>query len=76
MNEIQNSMNPAYLFSAIVWGAVGLGFFIYGKKQKSAIPLIGGIVLMGITYLVKDSLNMALVSLAIIAGMYGLKKIM
>ena len=35
--------------SQIVWamlfGAIGLGFFTYGKRQKSAVPFLAGIAL-------------------------------
>jgi hypothetical protein len=69
-------MNASYLFSAIVWGAIGLGFLIYGKKQKTVVPLAGGIVLMAVTYLVKNALYMSLAGMAAIAGIYVLKKVL
>jgi len=44
--------------SLLVWGmlfgAIGLGFFIYGKKQKAAVPLITGIVLFIFPYFVSN----------------------
>ena len=42
--------------SALVWsmffGAIGVGFFIYGKKQKRLVPFISGIALMVVPYFV------------------------
>ena len=67
-------MNVSYLFAAFFWGAIGFGFFIYGKKQKSMIPLVGGILLMGVTYLVRTALNLSLISIAIIGGIYVMSK--
>jgi hypothetical protein len=63
-------MDPAYLFTALVWGSIGLGFFMYGKKKKRAVPLAGGILLMGISYLIKTPLSLSCISLILIAGIY------
>ena len=35
------------LFWGIVFGAFGVGYFIYGRKQKRFVPLFCGIGLMG-----------------------------
>jgi hypothetical protein len=59
------------LFASIIWGGLGFGFFIYGKKQQSPPALIGGIALMAITYLISDSaLWMSLAAIGILAGIY------
>jgi hypothetical protein len=67
-------MDPAYLFAALVWGSIGLGFFIYGKKKKSMVHMAGGVLLMGISYLVKTPLSLSCVSLVLIAGIYLVSK--
>lgn len=42
--------------STIIWGvifgSIGFGFFVYGKKQKAFIPLFCGVGLMVIPYLI------------------------
>ena len=30
----------------VIFGSIGLGFFVYDKKQKAVIPLLSGIGLM------------------------------
>ncbi len=44
--------------SLLIWGmlfgALGLGFFTYGKKQKAAVPLITGIALFIIPYFISN----------------------
>lgn len=67
-------MDPLYLFAALVWGSIGLGFFIYGKKQKRPVPLVGGIVLMAVCYIVKTPLSLSLAGIALVAGIYLLGK--
>ena len=68
-------MDAGYLFAALVWGSVGLGFTIYGKKQQAIIPLIGGILLIGLTYIIRTGMMLSLVSIVIIAAIIGLKNL-
>ncbi len=56
------------LFASLIWGSIGLGFAIYGKKQRATAPLVGGIGLMGISYLIGSALVMSLVGVALVAG--------
>jgi hypothetical protein len=60
--------NSSTLFASLIWGSVGLGFAIYGKKQRSMAPLVGGILLMGISYLISSALLMSLVGVALVTG--------
>jgi hypothetical protein len=58
------------LFASLLWSSIGVGFFIFGKKQGSAGPLIGGIVLVALAYLITSVLWMSLAAIAVIAGIY------
>ena len=42
--------DTATLVWGMLFGAIGLGFFIYGKKQKAVVPLITGIALFVFPY--------------------------
>lgn len=64
--------NASFLFASLVWGSVGMGYFIYGKKQSSWPPMIGGVVMMAGSYFVASALLMSLLSLAIIVAVYFL----
>jgi hypothetical protein len=64
--------NASFLFASLVWGSVGLVYFIYGKKQSSWPPMIGGVVMMAGSYFVASALLMSLLSLAIIVAVYFL----
>ena len=66
--------NMSYLFAALVWGSIGLGFAIYGKRQRAMVPLLGGILLMGISYLISSALYMSLVGVMLVAGIFWLGK--
>jgi hypothetical protein len=59
------------LIASVFWGAVAVGFIVYGKKQTSAPALIGGIALLAISYLLASSaLWMSLAGIAILAAVY------
>ena len=39
----------------VLFGAIGLGYFVYGKRQKKFVPLICGAGLMGYPYFVNNA---------------------
>jgi hypothetical protein len=59
-------MSAASIFWGFLFGAVGLGFFIYGKKQRAVVPLVCGVALMVCPYFVSDA-TLLVVRLALIA---------
>jgi len=63
-----------FLVASLIWGSVGVGFFIYGKKQQSLVPLFGGLLLIGVSYFIESALYMSLAAIAILAGIWWLKK--
>jgi len=67
-------MNTSFLFASLVWGSVGLGYFIYGKKQSSWVPMVGGVLMMAASYFVSSAFLMALVCLGLMAGVYLMLK--
>ncbi len=46
--------STSVLLWGMVFGSIGLGFFIYGKKQKVIVPLMVGIALMIFPYFIAD----------------------
>ena len=63
-------LDASYLLVSLVWSAVGGGFWIYGKKQRSAPALFGGMGLIAISWLITSALWMSLAAVGIIAGIY------
>lgn len=66
--------SASFLFASLVWGSVGLGYFIYGKKQTSWAAMIGGVLMMAASYFVGSALLMSLACVALMAGVYFLAK--
>ena len=66
--------DPNFLFASLIWGSIGLGYFIYGKKQSSWVPAVGGLLMMVTSYFAGTALVMSLISIGIIAAVYVLLK--
>jgi len=62
------------LMWGMIFGSIGLGFFIYGKKQKSIIPLISGIVLMVVPYLISNIYALILLGIVLVALPYFIRR--
>lgn len=46
--------STAVLIWGLLFGAIGFGFFLYGKKQKTVVPLITGIMLCVVPYFIAN----------------------
>ena len=66
--------NTSFLFSSLLWGSVGTGYFVYGKKQQSISALAGGILMIAASYFATSALVMWLVCGGIVAGVWFLIK--
>ena len=66
--------SPSFLFVSLIWGSVGLGYFVYGKKQQSLTAALGGILMMALSYFVASAVAMSLISILLIIAVYVLMK--
>ncbi len=51
----QARMDMATLLWGVVFGSIGGGFFIYGKRQGSLVPLVCGVALMVFPYFLSNA---------------------
>jgi len=58
--------DTSQLMWSVLFGGIGLGFFLYGKKQKVAIPLVVGIALMAFPYVVTNTYALVGIGLTLI----------
>ncbi len=56
-----------------VFGILGLGYFIYGKRQKSIVPLITGIALFVFPYFVANLYILLVIGAIFLALPYFLR---
>lgn len=67
-------LNTNYLLASLVWGSVGAGYFIYGKKQQEVVPLSAGLVMVAISYFVGSALLMSLISIGLMVAVYWIMR--
>jgi len=64
----------SFLFASLLWGSIGVGYFVYGKKQQSFSAMSGGILMVMASYFISSALLMSLASLGIVVAVYALIK--
>lgn len=59
--------NIAMLYWGMLFGAIGLAFFVYGKKQRAIVPLLSGIILSVFPYFVPNVYALVIIGIILIA---------
>jgi hypothetical protein len=60
-------MSTSSIVFGMLFGTIGLGFFIYGKKQEEYVSLACGIALMAFPYFVTDAILLCAIGVALMA---------
>jgi predicted membrane protein len=63
-------VNESWLLWGLLFGSVGLGFFLYGKKQRAVVPLVCGLALMVFPYFVSNTVLLVAIGAVLIAVPY------
>ncbi len=58
------------LLWGVVFGSIGFGFFVYGKKQHAVVPLVCGVGLMTMPYVVSNLILLVAIGVALIVVPY------
>ncbi len=58
------------LFASLVISSVGMGLFLYGKKQLRTPQLIVGLALLAYPYFVTDAMVMCGIGAALLGGLF------
>ena len=66
-------LNSITLIWGVIFGSIGLGFFVYGKKQKTIVPLLSGIGLMVLPYFISKVYILILFGIVLMALPYLIK---
>ena len=62
--------SPAVLFGSLLFGAIGLAAFIYGKRMVLWKPVVIGIVLMAYPYFIARTWLLYSVGCVLCLGLY------
>jgi 1,4-dihydroxy-2-naphthoate octaprenyltransferase len=66
-------MGMGTILSGLLFGCVGMGYIMYGRKQSNGIALVSGILLCGFPYLVTNILLMFLIGAILMAAPFFIK---
>jgi len=56
------------LIVGVIAGAIGMGYFIYGKRQTRIVPMVAGALLCVYPYFVDNLLWLSLIGLALVVA--------
>jgi hypothetical protein len=62
--------STAALFGSLLFGAIGLGAFMYGKKMVQYRPMFIGLLLMAYPYFVPETWLMYVIGGTLCSGLY------
>jgi hypothetical protein len=63
-------MNTSSLIFGLLFGSIGIGFFVYGKRQRAVVPLVCGVALMIFPYFVSSAILLVAIGVALVALPY------
>jgi hypothetical protein len=67
-------MDDNLLIVSMLFGTIGLGMLMYGKKAGRLVPLIAGLALMTIPYFIPNLLILSIVCAALTAAPWVLRQ--
>lgn len=62
---------PAQLLGSLIASSIGMGLFLYGKREARPPQLVVGVAMMLYPALVPGALAMLGIGLALLAGLWG-----
>lgn len=68
--DCEIALTTSSLLWGVLFGSIGVGFFVYGKKQRAVVPLVCGLALMVFPYFISNSFLLVAVGIALMAIPY------
>ncbi len=65
--------SPASLLWGLLFGSIGMGYFIYGKRQGRIAALLSGLALMIFTYFFTNAFLIVLIGSVLMALPYFIR---
>jgi len=72
---MSNLFDANLLFASLIWSSIGIGYFVYGKRQQSLPPWIGGMLIIATSYFAVSVLLMSLICIGIMIAVHWLIRI-
>jgi hypothetical protein len=67
-------MNEAMLLWSVLFGAIGVGYFVYGRRQGKSVPLWCGVVLILYPYFMPNAVVVVIVGAIFVAVPYFVRR--
>lgn len=67
-------MKEAELLWGVLFSSIGLGYFIYGRRQSKTIPLLCGVVLMVYPYFMPNTVVLVVIGAIFTAVPYFIRR--
>ncbi|WP_434926248.1 hypothetical protein [Shewanella sp. HL-SH2] len=59
--------STAMIMWSVLFGAIGMGYFVYGKRQQAIVPLCIGMALMVYPFFVASVTSLVIVGMMLVA---------
>lgn len=66
-------MDTAMIMFSVLFGAIGMGYFVYGKRQQAIVPLCIGMALIVFPYFVASVMSLLIIGVILIAIPYFIR---
>jgi len=63
-------LSESSLFPGLLFGSIGTGFLLYGRKQRAVVPLLCGLALIIYPFFVSSSTLLVVIGVVLIAIPY------
>jgi hypothetical protein len=73
ISDADEPLDTATLLWGLLFGSVGFGFFLYGRKQRAPVPLVCGLALMIFPYFVPNTILLVTIGIALIVIPYFIR---
>jgi len=67
-------LNENFLWASLLWGSLGGGVLLFGWRQKSSVPLLGGIALTLLSIFAGGALSMSALSILVLGLMWWVSR--
>ena len=66
-------MSSSELFWGLLFGSIGLGYLMYGRRQKAVVPLVCGIALIAFPYFVSSTILLVSIGAGLVVIPYFIR---
>lgn len=60
-------MTNSLIYIGLLFGSIGSGYALYGKRQQEPVPLICGLLLIGLPYVIMNLVVLGMAGIILVA---------